>query len=168
MTTLDSGLDPHIAHRLDVLTAAAQRDWRSPGVSAGVVVDGRLAWSAHVGAARLDPAGSAGSAGPADDDTQVMIGSITKTFTAILVLQLRDEGRLTLDGRVLTPPYRISAICEAHTLSGAMAIAGWFSDSLRGAGASVDVVESDELLVDALHEPQTPRYARPVEPTDEP
>ena len=26
-----------------------------------------------------------------------MIGSITKTFTAVLVMQLRDEGRLDLD-----------------------------------------------------------------------
>ncbi|MFK5635548.1 MULTISPECIES: DUF881 domain-containing protein [unclassified Ornithinimicrobium] len=78
------------------------------------------------------------------------------------------DGRLTLDGRVLTAPYRISAIGEPHTLSGAMAIPGGFSDSLRGAGAGVDVVESDELLIDALHEPQQPRYARPVEPTAQP
>ena len=32
-----------------------------------------------------------------DPDTQYRIGSITKTFTAMLVLGLRDEGKLTLD-----------------------------------------------------------------------
>jgi CubicO group peptidase (beta-lactamase class C family) len=84
-----------------VLTA--QRSWRSPGVSAGVVRDGELVWSAHVGSARLgEPGqpvtgGSAGSAAPADDDTQFMIGSVTKTFTALAVMSLRDEGRITLD-----------------------------------------------------------------------
>lgn len=121
MTTLDRGL----ALRLDTLTATAQRAWRSPGVSAGVVVDGRLAWSAHVGSARLDPAGSAGSAGfsgsaePADDDTQVMIGSITKTFTALLVMQLRDEGRLTLDADLSTwlPDTRHTGVSVRQLLS---------------------------------------------------
>ena len=73
-----------------VLTA--QRSWRSPGVSAGVVRDGELVWSTHAGSARLEPAPVA-----ADDDTQFMIGSVTKTFTALTVMSLRDEGRLTLD-----------------------------------------------------------------------
>ena len=32
-----------------------------------------------------------------DADTQYRIGSITKTFTAVLVLRLRDEGLLDLN-----------------------------------------------------------------------
>lgn len=72
------------------------------------------------------------------------------------------EGRVTLDGAVLVPPYRIVAIGDSHTLAGAMAIPGGFSDSLRGAGATVDVVETDSLLIDALHAAEEPRYARPV------
>ena len=39
---------------------------------------------------------------PADDDTQFMIGSVTKTFTALTVMSLRDEGRLTLDDALET------------------------------------------------------------------
>jgi CubicO group peptidase (beta-lactamase class C family) len=70
----------------------AQRSWRAPGVSVGVVRDGALVWSAHVGSARLTPAPV-----PADDDTQFMIGSVTKTFSALAVMSLRDEGRLSLD-----------------------------------------------------------------------
>jgi CubicO group peptidase (beta-lactamase class C family) len=57
-----------------------------------VVRDGVLVWSSHTGAARL-----ASPAFPASDDTQFMIGSVTKTFTALAVMSLRDEGRLTLD-----------------------------------------------------------------------
>jgi len=72
----------------------AQSQWHSPAVSAGVVRDGTLVWSMHVGAARLDPI-----AAP-NDDTQYMIGSITKTFTAVLVMALRDAGRLSLNDRL--------------------------------------------------------------------
>ena len=63
-------------------------------VSAGVVRDGRLVWSGHVGSARVEGAVAPG------DDTQYMIGSITKTFTAVLIMALRDEGRLALDDRL--------------------------------------------------------------------
>ena len=87
---------------------AAQRDWRSPAVSAGVVRDGELVWSGHVGPARLD------APSPADDDTQFMIGSITKTFTAVLVMSLRDEGRLTLDDTLEDLPARARGTARYH------------------------------------------------------
>ena len=70
-----------------MLSAAGAR----PDCPSGSPGDGELAWSSHVGLARLDPPT------PAHDDTQVMIGSITKSFTAVLVMQLRDEGRLDLE-----------------------------------------------------------------------
>jgi len=72
----------------------AQSQWHSPGVSAGLVRDGALVWSTHVGSARLDPLAEP------TDDTQYMIGSITKTFTAVLIMALRDAGRLSLDDRL--------------------------------------------------------------------
>ena len=74
----------------------AQSQWHSPAVSAGVVRDGTLVWSTHVGSARLEPVTAP------TDDTQYMIGSITKTFTAVLVMVLRDAGRLSLDDRLET------------------------------------------------------------------
>jgi CubicO group peptidase (beta-lactamase class C family) len=73
---------------------AAQSQWHAPAVSAGLVRDGALVWSTHVGSARLDP-----SEAP-NDDTQYLIGSITKTFTAVLIMALRDAGRLSLDDRL--------------------------------------------------------------------
>ncbi|WP_347350062.1 serine hydrolase domain-containing protein [Intrasporangium sp.] len=85
-------LSTGLAGRLEAGLVAAQRAWRAPGVSAGVVRDGQLAWSGHVGSARLGVPPQ-----PADDDTQFLIGSVTKTFTALAVLSLRDEERLTLD-----------------------------------------------------------------------
>ncbi|MGO4363185.1 serine hydrolase domain-containing protein [Terrabacter sp. RAF57] len=92
-TALSAGLERDLLARV----VTAQRTWRSPGVSVGVVREGALVWSAHVGAARLgsQPA-------PATDDTQFMIGSVTKTFTALTVMSLRDEGLLSLDDALET------------------------------------------------------------------
>jgi CubicO group peptidase (beta-lactamase class C family) len=60
-------------------------------VVAGLVRGGDLVWTGGRGeVAGVEP----------DADTQYRIGSITKTFAAILVLQLRDAGRLRLDDPV--------------------------------------------------------------------
>jgi CubicO group peptidase (beta-lactamase class C family) len=87
-------LCPGLVRDLERQVREAQSHWHSPAVSAGLVRDGALVWSTHVGSARLDP--------PAEptDDTQYMIGSITKTFTAVLIMALRDAGRLSLDDRL--------------------------------------------------------------------
>ncbi|ANS77789.1 Division initiation protein [Serinicoccus hydrothermalis] len=79
-----------------------------------------------------------------------------------------DEGEVLLDGQRLGSPYTITAVGDAHTLAGAMAIPGGFSDSLRSAGAEVTVVEADTVVIDALHEPIQPRYAQPVPSTEDP
>ena len=91
----------------------AQSQWHSPAVSAGIVRDGTLVWSTHVGSARLDPITAP------TDDTQYMIGSITKTFTAVLVMALRDAGRLSLDDRLerFLPNTRHGAITIRQLLS---------------------------------------------------
>ncbi|HOF63887.1 MAG TPA: serine hydrolase domain-containing protein [Dermatophilaceae bacterium] len=82
--------DAALVRQLDVAVTQAQREWRSPGLSVGLARDGHLVYTRHVGVAATSPRRAP------DDDTQFMMGSITKTFTAILVMQLRDEGRLDL------------------------------------------------------------------------
>jgi len=79
---------------LEFRVREAQSRWHSPAVSAGLVRDGALVWSTHIGSARLDPLSAP------TDDTAYMIGSITKTFTAVLIMALRDAGRLSLDDRL--------------------------------------------------------------------
>ena len=72
-----------------------QVNGRVPGVFGAVVRGGGMVWGDGVGAADLaDP-----DAPPADD-TQFLIASISKTFTAVLVMALRDEGKLSLDDTV--------------------------------------------------------------------
>jgi len=83
-----------LVRELERQVREAQSQWHSPAVSVGVVRGGALAWSTHIGSARLDPLTAP------TDDTQYMIGSITKTFTAVLIMTLRDAGRLSLDDRL--------------------------------------------------------------------
>ena len=62
-----------------------------PGISYGVVVDGRLAHAGGSGTLRV------GEVAPPDADSVFRIASMTKSFTAATILLLRDEGRLRLD-----------------------------------------------------------------------
>jgi CubicO group peptidase (beta-lactamase class C family) len=68
-----------------------QREWRSPGLVAGLVREGDLAWSLGVGASDVAAPDSAPTS-----DTAFAVGSISKTFTASLIMTLRDEGKLAL------------------------------------------------------------------------
>lgn len=72
------------------------------------------------------------------------------------------DGEVTVDGAAVPAPFRIVAIGDPHTLSGAMAIPGGFSDSVRSIGGEVAVIEGDSLVIDALHQPREPAYAQPV------
>ena len=62
-----------------------------PGVSLAVVHDQTLVWAAGFGWADVE------RRRPATAETLYRIASITKTFTATAILQLRDAGQLQLD-----------------------------------------------------------------------
>ena len=76
---------PSTARALKHELAVVQSHDRQPSIVAGVVRDGELAW--------VDGYGDVDDAA----NTQYRIGSITKTMTAVLVLQCRDDGLLGLD-----------------------------------------------------------------------
>jgi CubicO group peptidase (beta-lactamase class C family) len=69
----------------------AQANGRLPSLSAAVFRGSELVWSEAVGLGDVDQRLEATT------ETQYAIASITKTFTAAAVLQLRDERRLELD-----------------------------------------------------------------------
>jgi CubicO group peptidase (beta-lactamase class C family) len=73
------------------LAAEAQREGRLPSLSAAVFRDGEVAWSDAIGLADAEERIEA------TPDTQYAVASITKTFTAASVFQLRDAGKLALD-----------------------------------------------------------------------
>jgi CubicO group peptidase (beta-lactamase class C family) len=81
------------SEQLDRILRERQAD-RLPSVAAAVVKKGELAWSSAAGFADYDEGREATA------QTQYRIGSITKTFTATAIMQLRDEGALDLDDRL--------------------------------------------------------------------
>lgn len=64
---------------------------RVPGIAYGVIVDGRLLHVAAVGLRDV------GQRAPVDTSSVFRIASMTKSFTALAILQLRDAGKLSLD-----------------------------------------------------------------------
>jgi CubicO group peptidase (beta-lactamase class C family) len=78
---------------LDRLLAERQAD-RLPSVAAAVVRKGEPVWSGAVGSASYEEGRDA------TPETQYRIGSITKTFTAVAIMQLRAAGALDLDDRL--------------------------------------------------------------------
>lgn len=70
----------------DERLAALQGAGRLPSIAAAVALGGTPVWS-----------GSVSALPGVTVETAYRIGSISKTLTAVLVLQLRDEGLLTLD-----------------------------------------------------------------------
>ncbi|RIV39926.1 serine hydrolase domain-containing protein [Micromonospora radicis] len=79
-------LRPETTRQIDAMVADVQSAGHVPSLAVGVVRDGELA---HLATAGTDPRPHA--------DLQYRLGSITKTMTAVLVMQQRDAGRLALD-----------------------------------------------------------------------
>ncbi|MCF2537647.1 beta-lactamase family protein [Streptomyces sp. FB2] len=87
MTTSQEELLPGTRRALSHRIAVAQAEGRAPSLVAAVVRGGRAVW--HGSRTSVDGHGP-------DENVQYRIGSITKTFTAVLVLRLRDEGLIDL------------------------------------------------------------------------
>jgi CubicO group peptidase (beta-lactamase class C family) len=80
-----------LARELSSRLRRFQRQRRIPGVSAAVARRGTILWEEAIGLADV----AAGM--EVTPDTQYRVGSITKTFTAVALMQLRDAGALGLD-----------------------------------------------------------------------
>ncbi|WAZ22828.1 beta-lactamase family protein [Streptomyces cinnabarinus] len=87
MTTPQEELLPGTRRALLHRIAVAQSEGRAPSLVAAVVRDGQAVW--HGARSCVDGE-------VPNENVQYRIGSITKTFTAVLVLRLRDEGLLDL------------------------------------------------------------------------
>src|SRR5258708_31777983 len=65
-----------------------------PGAAWGIIIDGELAPTGVTGYRDVP------SKSPVTPDSVFRIASMTKSFTAIAILKLRDEGKLSLDDPV--------------------------------------------------------------------
>jgi CubicO group peptidase (beta-lactamase class C family) len=76
---------------IDRLFAEFAKSAHVPGAAWGIVIDGELAHSGSAGVRDV------ASGAAVDADTVFRIASMTKSFTAMAILKLRDEGKLSLD-----------------------------------------------------------------------
>ncbi|HKP87768.1 MAG TPA: serine hydrolase domain-containing protein [Blastocatellia bacterium] len=65
-----------------------------PGAVMGIIIDGEMVWVKSAGVRDLT------SRDKVTADTVFRIASMTKSFTAMMILKLRDEGKLSLDDPV--------------------------------------------------------------------
>src|SRR3954470_1498509 len=96
-----------LAAELARLVAQEQRKSRLPSVAAAVLRDGEIAWDTALGVADV------AEQREATTDTQYRLGSITKTFTAASIMQLRDAGKLDLEDTLDT---HVEGAAHAPTL----------------------------------------------------
>ena len=120
------------------------------GVTFAAVRDGQLLWAGTSGRARdgqteLKP------------DSELVIGSVTKTYVAATILQLVDEGALTLDDpvRAHLPAVRLSdAITVRQLMNHTSGLADVFNDTTkRGLEEHPEHAWTAAEIFESLHEP---------------
>jgi D-alanyl-D-alanine carboxypeptidase len=92
-----SSLQPSVVDRIRLFEAWVESHMAyrgQPGLAIGIVHDQDLVWTKGFGFADRE------RGIPATPDTLFRIASITKTFTATAIMQLRDQGKLQLDDSV--------------------------------------------------------------------
>jgi D-alanyl-D-alanine carboxypeptidase len=119
-------LDP--GPRFDAALRAARALGGAYGVTAAVVRDGELVWSGAIGRSR-DGRTTLSPSSP------MVIGSVTKTFVATAVLQLVDEGRISLSDPVRQHLPQLDELSEDITvrqlLNHTSGLADLFNDTTR-------------------------------------
>jgi CubicO group peptidase (beta-lactamase class C family) len=80
--------------KLDAYFANAQKSWGVPGMSIGIVKDGKVVFAKGYGVA------TQGTATPVDEKTLYAIASNSKAFTSAIIGMLVQEGKLSWDDKV--------------------------------------------------------------------
>jgi CubicO group peptidase (beta-lactamase class C family) len=141
----------HIAQNFEALGA--------PGLAASIVHDDELVWSSGFGvtdlATRRTP----------DDGTVARVASITKTFTATAIMQLRDEGKLGLDDELSKHIPEFAKVRETggrakdvtlrrllthySGLSAETSLLSWGAEEFPGRDAVIAALPSTEVVIPA-------------------
>ncbi|HKP85827.1 MAG TPA: serine hydrolase domain-containing protein [Blastocatellia bacterium] len=89
-----AALPPDKIEKIEKAITAAMSRQNIPGLSVSVVTDQKLRWAQGYGLADLE------NSVPAKATTVYRLGSISKTITAIAVMQLVERGKLDLDAPI--------------------------------------------------------------------
>lgn len=85
---------PELRDQIDKVASDTLAKSGVPSASIAVVRDGKIAYLKAYGSARLEPPT------PATTSMRYSIGSISKQFTAVAMLLLQEQGKLSLDDKV--------------------------------------------------------------------
>jgi CubicO group peptidase (beta-lactamase class C family) len=136
--------------RIDSAVAAEMRRERIPGLSVAVATDNQLRWERGYGFADLE------ACVPATPQTTYRLASVSKTITAVAVMQLVEEGRLDLDAPIQryvpTFPAKTAPVTARQLLSHLSGIRHYRGDeelSVReypSLTAALAIFENDSLV----------------------
>ncbi|MDM8002170.1 MAG: serine hydrolase domain-containing protein, partial [Bacteroidota bacterium] len=87
-------LSPGLTNKIDSLYRTFAAENHLPGIAYSIITDTSLAWSGATGYSNL------ADSTPVTVSTAFRAASMTKSFTALAILRLRDEGKLRLDDPV--------------------------------------------------------------------
>lgn len=136
LTTRDLTLAADLQHLLDDVVA----DGYVPGVVLTVSVPGYAPW---VGASGL---ANRADGSPMESDTVVRLASVSKLFTAVVVLQLVDEGHVALDAPIAT--YLAERVPNASRIT--------VRDLLQHTSGLYDYLEDRVMLAEMQRDPAYP------------
>ena len=80
--------------KIDKYIEKAQTDWEIPGLSVAIVKDGKILFEKGYGVMEM------GKPAQPDEHTLYAIASNTKAFTAAIIAQLVEEGKISWDDKV--------------------------------------------------------------------
>jgi D-alanyl-D-alanine carboxypeptidase len=130
---------------------AARAEGKAHGISFAAVRDGEVVWAGSSGRARDGRTALAA-------DTPMVIGSVTKTFVAAAVLQLAEEGTLSLDDPVRDHLPELNDLSGEITLRQLLdhtsGLADLFNDTTRrGLEQQPGHAWTADEVLDTLHAP---------------
>jgi CubicO group peptidase (beta-lactamase class C family) len=131
-----------LLQQLDPIIQDQMRLWDVPGVAVGILHDGQVEFAGH-GVANIE------TGAPVAPETLFQVGSISKVFTATLLMTLVDEGRVDIEAPivryvselVLADPDARDAITVRHLLTH---MGGFYGDRFDPHG------EGDDALARAV------------------
>jgi D-alanyl-D-alanine carboxypeptidase len=88
--TTAAAFSPQVSQQLQTVVSLAEQQYQIPGIVAAVSVPGQGSWTTASGQASTSPSQ------PVSVNSAFWIGSITKTFTGTVILQLVQQGKLSL------------------------------------------------------------------------
>lgn len=118
-------IDPPLGAALQAIVDEAVERIPTPGISVAIRLPSGELWTGVAGQASITPAR------PITTETVFGIASITKTFVTALIMQLAEEGALTLDDRLALylPDFpRAARVSLRHLLSHTSGIYDYFTN----------------------------------------